>query len=245
MRVIRTTLKLTDTSAFVPASRSALRVLTLAAVLEVFLPTIALGDRGAVTADLAGTVAVSRMRPPEGAGTDATKALPGAELRVRFALSHGFEFDVGGFWTAPSTVVNSGVGAGAASAGTAELRRELSRFGASAGVRVVLGGPVVRFPVGVQLGWMQTRASHQDLVSERVDALTGSVTYRPHSPSGNRRAPKSVSDGAFVAPFIGVEWLATDRLSFAIMPRVDIPFGRHSLGAVVIPVSVGWSWFAL
>jgi len=51
------------------------------------------------------------------------------------------------------------------------------------------------------------------------------------------------SDKLSLAPFVGLEWLATDRLSFSIVPRVELLVGSPSAVSVIVPFTMGWSFY--
>jgi hypothetical protein len=53
------------------------------------------------------------------------------------------------------------------------------------------------------------------------------------------------TDQLLVAPLLGIEWLATDHLRFSIMPRLEVLLGGKSTFGVVVPITVGWSWYLL
>ena len=55
----------------------------------------------------------------------------------------------------------------------------------------------------------------------------------------------STTHRPFVAPFAGVEWQATDHLSFSVLARLEVPVTAVSSTVLVIPLTVGWSWFLM
>ena len=216
----------------VPAPRFAPAILFLLVV-----PAMARADRDALTVELAGAVAATRLEPTIGEGTAVNGTLGGAELRVRYGLSHRLEVQAGGFWNRPATFVNTGVAAtSGAGPVTGDLRREVSRFGAAVGARFIAWGTIWRLPIGIEAGWLRTSVTRQDLV-DRSD---------PRRPvSFGIRIEDEETHRAFVAPFAGVEWFATDRLSISVVPRLELAIGASTAPAVVVPFAVGWSWFLL
>ena len=67
----------------------------------------------------------------------------------------------------------------------------------------------------------RTRLEKQDLLDRS----------NPQNPvSFGLRIDSTISDRLFVAPFAGVEWVATDHFSVSIVPRLERPIGG-SVGA--------------
>jgi hypothetical protein len=98
-----------------------------------------------------------------------------------------------------------------------------------------VAGLVWRIPVGFELGWAHTRATNRDLLD----------TSDPRAPVSRLSLADGGSDELLLAPFAGLEWLATDHLRFSIVPRLELLVGATSgstLG-VVVPLTVGWSWY--
>ena len=215
------------------ASTAVLVVLAVAAAT----PHRAFADRSALTFEAGGALVATRLSPSLGSGDPVLGSLAGAELRVRYALTNRFEVQATGFWNSSATFVNTGVHA-TAGAGpvTGDLRRDVGRLGASVGARFIAIGSVLRVPVGVDAGWMRIRLEKQDLL-DRSD---------PQNPiSFGLRIDSATSDRLFVAPFAGVEWVATDHFSVSIVPRLEMPIGGSSAPALVVPFTVGWSWYLL
>lgn len=215
------------------AGRTVLAVLAISAVA----PQRAFADRTALTLEAGGALVATRLSPSLGSGDPVMGSLAGAELRVRYALTNRFEVQATGFWNASATFVNTSVHA-TAGAGpvTGDLRRDVGRLGASVGARFIAIGSALRVPVGVDAGWMRTRLEKQDLL-DRSD---------PQNPvSFGLRIDSTISDRLFVAPFAGVEWVATDHFSVSIVPRLELPIGGSLAPALVVPLTVGWSWYLL
>ena len=208
-----------------------------AILLLLLAPAAARAERDALTAELAGAVTGTRLDPTIGSGAPVNGTLGGAELRLRHGLSNRLEVQVGGFWNRTASFVNTGVattsGAGPV---TADLRRDVGRFGALVGARYIAWGTIWRVPVGVEAGWLRVSVTKQDLVDRSDPQRPASYGIR----IGDER-----TNHLFVAPFAGLEWVATDRLSFSVVPRLELPFGARSAPAVVVPFAVGWSWFLL
>ena len=214
------------------------KLMVLAALaVSAFSPARALADRSALTLEGGGSFVATRLSPSPGTGDAVLGSLAGAEIRVRYALTNRFEIQATGFWNAAATFVNTGVRA-TAGAGpvTGDLRRDVGRLGASVGARYIATGSVWRVPVGLDAGWLRTRYEKQDLL-DRSD---------PQNPvSFGLRIESGQSDRLFVAPFAGVEWIATDHLSVSVLPRLELPIGGSSSPALVLPFTVGWSWYLL
>jgi hypothetical protein len=213
-----------------------LMILAVLAVSAVS-PVPARADRSALTLEGGASFVATRLSPSPGTGDAVLGSLGGAELRVRYALTNRFEVQATGFWNLSASFVNTSVRA-TAGAGpvTGDLRRDVGRLGASVGARFIAIGSVWRVPVGLDAGWLQTRFEKQDLL-DRSD---------PQNPvSFGLRIESSHSDRLFVAPFAGVEWLASDHFSVSVLPRLELPIGGSSSPALVIPFTIGWSWYLL
>jgi hypothetical protein len=209
-------------------------ILALASMAMLVGPERASADRGAFTVEGGPTGRLGSMPPSVGAGDSVTGTTGGGTLGVRFALTHRLEVHARGFYDAPGTFVHYPVllstGSGEQ---TGALTQELSRWGAAAGIRLIVAGLVWRIPVGVELGWAHTR------LTDRAFVNLGDGT-----PIGPRLGNQS-RDQLLVAPFLGLEWEATDHLSFSVLPRLEFVTGTPSTVGVVVPVMVGWSWYGL
>jgi len=95
---------------------------------------------------------------------------------------------------------------------------------------------VWRWFVGGELGWAQQSFTRLDLVN----------VSDPSNPQSYGLGLADRSRGAFVlSPLAGVEWQFADHWSVAIAPRVQVMLGGVGQVAVVLPVSVGYSWYGL
>lgn len=93
-----------------------------------------------------------------------------------------------------------------------------------------------RWFVGGELGWAQQSFTRLDLVN----------VSDPSNPQSYGLGLADRSRGAFVlSPLAGVEWQFADHRSVAIAPRVQVMLGGVGQVAVVLPVSVGYSWYGL
>jgi hypothetical protein len=194
-------------------------------------------DESALTLELGGTVVATRLEPSLGNGDAVTGSLGGAEITVRYALTNRLEVQATGFWNASATFVNTGVHASAGGGSVVGyLRRDVSRIGAAVGARFVAGGSVWRIPLGGAVGVLRTSYDRQDLLD--VSDPQNPVSY------GLRLDPVQVNR-IFVAPFAGIEWVATDHLSVSLVPRLELPLGSSSAPALVLPFTIGWSWYLL
>jgi hypothetical protein len=201
-------------------------------------PARAFAERGAFTLEGGGAVRLGSVRPSVGAGDAVTGTIGGAVLGVRYGFTNRLELQGGGFWYAPATFAQPRVTVSTPSGDVSgALTQDVSRWGAAVGVRYAVAGLVWRIPVGFELGWAHTRATNRDLLD----------TSDPRAPVSRLSLADGSSDALLLAPFAGLEWLATDHLRFSIVPRLEMLVGAASgstLG-VVVPFTVGWSlyWF--
>lgn len=206
-------------------------------VLPVFLPVAAFADRGALTLEGGGAVRFGAVSPSVGAGDSVMGTLGGAWLDLGYGLTNRLELQASGFWNAGATFVHQRVAVGSANGSmSGALTQDVSRWGAAAGVRYAVAGFVWRVPIGFELGWAHTSSTNRDLLdtSDPRGASSLGLTL------GN-----GSTDQLLVAPFLGIEWLATDHLRFSIMPRLEVLLGGKSTFGVVVPITVGWSWYLL
>lgn len=204
-------------------------------LVAAFVPRGASADRGALTVEAGGTIAMTRLEPSVGTGESVAGTVGGAMIAARYALGSRLEVHASGFWSAPARFVSRPVAvSSAAGAFDGDLRREVSRIGVGAGARYVLAGLVWRVPVGAEVGWVRTSIRNQDLLPR-----PGGESFVPV------RFPNESSHRLFIAPFTGVEWQVADHLSVSLLPRVEVPLGGAASVAFVAPLLVGWSWFLL
>jgi len=209
----------------------------LAGALAVLLPLPGLADRGALTLEVGGDLAITRLTPSVGSGDAVEGTLGGAEIRIRYALTNRYELEASGFWNASATFVNSNVHAMSGGGPvTGALRREVGRGGAAVGARYVAAGSIWRVPLGIDVGWLRTSSSNQDLID----------LSNPQNPvSFGLNIEPTRTDRFFVAPFAGLEWVATDHFSVSVVPRLELPIGSGSSAAIVFPFTLGFSWYLL
>lgn len=193
-------------------------------------------DRGALSVDVgAGGVATEVpalhvATPKSTLSFDASFWLGG-----RYALSNGFEVSVTGFFEPPATVFQNDIEVvGDFGVFPGSTRHHFTRFGAQAGVRLVLGMRI-RLHVGLEAGWCQ--GVYSKLQHFNVSSPEGAVDYGLVLPD--------VVRGAFVlSPLVGVEWTSADSWSLSLLPRAQFFTAEHGIGwAVIAPVQFSWSWY--
>ena len=202
------------------------RLLTgLSALLAFGFALPARADRGGFTLEGGGIVSAARVPPGMGTGESVFGTMGGATLGVRYALDNNIEVTVSGVWTNPvpfhnndTTVVTS------SSPFTGQLYSEVNRIGAAVGADWVTG-LVFRFHAGAELGWSRIAFTNLNLVDAGV-AL------------GSRNV-----DGIVVAPRVGLEWMASDYLSFAVTPRVEVMLGEPQMTVFTTSITASYSWY--
>jgi hypothetical protein len=209
----------------------------VAAAVLVAVPAGARADRGALTLELSpARTWWPRMGSSVGSGSGVNGTTAGGLLGIRYALRHDLELTVSGFYEAPADFTNpnttSGTDAGPL---TGTLTARASRWGALLGGRWV-HGLVWRWFVGGELGWAQQTFTKLDLVN----------VSDPSNPQSYGLGLADRSRGALIiSPLAGVEWQFVDHWSVAVTPRVQVMLGGVGRVAVVVPVSVGYSWYGL
>lgn len=209
-----------------------LRLLPFALLL---LSAPALADRGALTVDIAGggvataVPALHAETPKSTLSFDASIWLGG-----RYALNNVLELSVSGFFEPPATVFQNDVrfvtGSGTYPGTT---RHQFLRFGAQAGVRLVLGMRF-RFHVGVEAGWCQQ--AYSKLQHFDVSNAEAAVDY-------GLSLPDESHANLVLSPLLGVEWAAGDSWSLAVLPRAQLMLGNGFSWAVIVPLQFSWSWY--
>jgi hypothetical protein len=97
-------------------------------------------------------------------------------------------------------------------------------------------GLVWRWFVGAELGYAQQQIKGVDLID----------VSDPANPHSFGLAFPVQNEGAFVlSPLAGIEWQFADHWSVAFTPRLQVMLGGVSRVAVVLPVSIGYSWYGL
>lgn len=204
-------------------------------LFSLLLSAAARADRGALTVDVAAggvATAVPALHPETPRSTlsfDASVWLGG-----RYALGNNFEVTASGFFEPPATLFQNDVRLVAGSGvypGT--TRHQLLRFGAQAGVRLVLGMRF-RFHLGVEAGWCQQ--AYSKLQHFDVSNPEAAVDYGLSLPDESRA-------NLVVSPLLGVEWAAGDSWSLALLPRAQLMLGNGFSWAVIVPLQFSWSWY--
>ncbi len=204
-------------------------------LFPLLLSAAAWADRGALTVDVAGggvataVPALHSETPSSTLSFDASIWLGG-----RYALGNNFEVTASGFFEPPATVFQNDVRLVAGSGvypGT--TRHQFLRFGAQAGVRLVLGMRF-RLHLGVEAGWCQqsySKVQHFDVSNPEA-----AVDY-------GLSLPDESHANLVVAPLLGVEWAAGDSWSVALLPRAQLMLGSGFSWAVIVPLQFSWSWY--
>jgi hypothetical protein len=207
---------------------------TLVALLAFAVPAVALGDRGAFSLEGGGVLAAVRSEPALGAGDAVTGTVAGATLGTRYALTNHLEvtaildwFAAAPFYNDATVVVTSN------GAFRGQLQSRVSGYSAKLGAQYV-HGLTWRVRLGGEIGWARVNAQQLDLVDV--------TTSTPRS-FGLGLGSRS-SDHLVVSGLAGVEWAVSDRVSFAVTPRVEFPFGG-GLMAITVPITVSYSWYML
>jgi hypothetical protein len=215
-----------------------MRPRTLAvAVIVAAMPALAVADRGALTLEVSPAFTWwPAWGPPVGSGSGVSGWTAGGLLGLRYAVRNELELTATGFYEVPADFTNPGT---TVDAGTVPLtgttRATVSRWGVLLGARWVQG-LVWRWFVGAELGYAQQQIKGVDLidVSDPVNPRSFGLEF----PVQN--------EGAFVlSPLAGIEWQFADRWSVAFTPRLQVMLGGVSRVAVVLPVSLGYSWYGL
>ena len=209
-------------------------LLAVAAVAALVLPWPVHADRGAVTLDAGGFVAVNSVPPAVGLGSAVAGSSGGGVLGVRYGLANEVEVSAGGFYEAPATYFHPGttiVNGDGTFAGT--LQSRTSSWGATVGARWVKG-TVWRYFVGGELGFSRR-------VITRLDLIDVSDATNPHS-FGLALADVSTT-ALLVAPLAGVEWAVSDHVSLGIAPRLQLYVGSQSGLRFLVPVMFSYSWY--
>ena len=213
------------------------RSLAFAVVLVAIAPIAARADHGALTLELSPALTWwPSMEPAVGSGPGVSGTTAGGLAGVRYALRNDVELTASGFYEVPATFTNPGTTV-TTDAGpfTGTLTATTTRWGALFGARWV-HGLVWRWFVGGEIGWAQQSFTKLDLINVSDPA-------NPHS-YGLGLADRTRA--SFVlSPLAGVEWQLADHWNVAVTPRVQVMLGGVGRVAVVLPLSVGYSWYGL
>jgi hypothetical protein len=187
-------------------------------------PERALADRGALSLEGGGIVSAARLPPPVGTGDSVSGTMGGALLGVRYALRNNLEVTLAGTWLSPVWFYHHGVSVPCAAGATCvgDMGSRVGRTTAAIGADYVTG-LTFRLHVGAEAGWAA-------MTYERVTHTQAAV------------APSRTVTGVLVTPRIGLEWAATDHLSFAITPRVDLLLSEKQI-AYSVPFTASYSWY--
>jgi len=211
------------------------RALATAVLAAAFAPAVARADRGALTLELSPALTWwPSMGPAVGRGPGVNGTTAGGLASVRYALRNDLELTVSGFYEAAADFTNPGTSVGTdAGPLTGTLTARTSRWGALLGARWV-HGLVWRWFVGGELGWAQQSFSRLDLIN----------VSDPANPDSFGLGLADRTRGALIlSPLAGVEWQFADHWTVAVTPRVQVMVGGAGTVAVVLPVSVGYSWY--
>jgi hypothetical protein len=199
-------------------------------------PRAAAADRGALTFEVGPALALVRTAPSVGSAPSLAGTMGGGRVGVRYGLRNNLELTASAHWDAPARFYHSDArvaAAGQSLQGT--LAETAQRFGAMAGMSLV-GGYVWRYHLGLEVGWTRQRFTRRDLVD----------VSDPNAPTSYGLGLANVERNAFVvAPRAGLEWQITDHWSVSAIPRLEILFGAVGRVAFVVPVCVGYSWYAM
>ena len=204
--------------------RHALLVLALA-VIEL-APGKALPDGGAFT--LAGgpslTVLPLMTLPVEGSPTTLVSTFGGV-VELRYAPENHLEIVATGFYDAPVSFAHVTLdGRGVL---VSRLTGEVTSWGALLGVQHV-SGLTWRFHIGGAIGWR-----HQGFAKVDGWSVTGGTAIALHSGM----------DALVLSAVAGVEWQLSDRLNLSVLPSIQFLVGGEGRVAVVVPVTLGYSWY--
>jgi hypothetical protein len=198
-------------------------ILCLVAAAAGALPSAAWADRGATSLEGGAILSGAWVAPGVGTGDSVFGTLGGGSIGARYAFRNDVEVTASGSWFRPVPFYNDNTTVTCeGSPCTGQLAARVSRMGVTVGADYVRG-LVFRFHIGAEVGW--TRVTF-----DRI-AHTSGLTFSDRT-----------IDAMIVAPRIGVEWSATDHLSFAVTPRIDFVLGEPQI-AFTIPITASWSWY--
>jgi hypothetical protein len=198
------------------------------------LPVAARADQGALTLDLGPALSFVGASPSQGSGSTVVATLGGGLLGVRYALSNEFEVSASALWEAPADYFHSGVQFGSPSGAVrGTLSERVHRVAVLGGVQYVRGVEW-RFHLGAEAGWSRETFSRRDL-------LDVSDPSNVHS-FGLGLQDRTI-DSLILAPVVGVEWQFADHWSVSLLPRVQFFLGGANRLGLLVPLTVGYSWF--
>lgn len=197
-------------------------------------PGLAAADRGALTLEAAPALTVLPSSPSQGSGSATMGSAAGGLVGIRYGLRNDLELTAAGFYEAPASYYHSGVQLETSSGSfTGTLAERTSRYGALVGVRFVRG-LVWRLHFGAEIGWSHQRYWGRDL----IDTSDPSNAH-----SFGLGLQDETADALVIAPLAGIEWQIADRWTIAATPRLEFVLGGANHVALMLPVSVGYSWY--
>ena len=207
----------------------------IAAIALATAPGLATADRGALTLELAPSLAWwPSMAPITGSGSGVSGTSGGGLVGLRYGLRHDLDLTASGFYEAPVDFANTGTTVGTeAGPLTGTLTARASRWGVLLGARWV-HGLALRWFLGGEVGVSQQTFARVGLVYP-ADPGTGTMF--------ELKFPDKTRTALVLSPLAGVEWQLPGRWSVAFAPRVQVMVGGGGRVGVVLPVSVGYSWY--
>jgi len=194
--------------------------------MSLLAPPAARADRGALTLELGPALALVPRSTSPLPGTEAFPVLsPGAALGLRYAPGNHFELGVTGFFEAPVNVSTSLLSPDGVVVAT--VSGTASSWGGLLGARYV-GGLGWRVHLGAELGW-----AHREFSGLKVNGVAGAR-------SGEARQGR---DSMVVSAAGGVEWQAGDHLTIGVSPRLGLLLEGVATLVVLLPVTIGFSWY--
>lgn len=202
---------------------------------SLLLSAAALADRGALTVDVAGGGVATAVPALHAAPSKSTLSFDASIwLGGRYALSNLLEVTASGFFEPPATVFQNDVqlvtGSGTYPGTT---RHQFLRFGAQAGLRLVLGMRF-RFHLGLEAGWCQK--AYSKLQHFDVSNPEAAVDY-------GLSLPDESHANLVVSPLLGIEWVTGDSWSLSLLPRAQVMLGNAFSWAIIVPLQFSWSWY--
>ena len=210
-------------------------ILVTLVVLGLFVSLPARADRRAFSLDLTPGWSVSSM-PTPGSTTPRSTISTGPAIwaGARYALSNMFEISAAAYFETPVTIGHNGIVLHTDSgdfAGT--LVHQSMRFGAQAGAHAVFG-MVWRLHLGFEAGWSQRLYTSLQMIDDQD----------PGNATDYGLTLSNTSRGNFVlSPLVGIEWVAGDHWSVALMPRAQFLLGGDFAWAVILPLQFSYSWY--
>lgn len=208
------------------------------------IPTIALSallaspsafaDRGALSFDLGGGMALQNVAAPYTQGAAPLLGFdPTFQLGARYALTNMFELTLEGWFEIPATYFHNNVNVvldGKTYSGT--LQHNSHRYGALAGVRAVFGYAWRPF-VGLEVGWAHRSFDDLKHIDDRDPATP--IDYQLDLKGTTR-------DNLTAAAYVGLQWVG-DNFSVSLSPRFDYVIGIDAAWTLTLPLTIGWSFY--